>query len=189
MILEEIAFRTLLNKGEKIDHVAHVHIFNIYAELFKVLLLGIATPIGAYYMFPAYPFNLLCAAWVLLGALLFIYRLMQWYLDAWIITNHGVIDQEWNSFFDKSTTRIEHGNIEGITTEVKGFWGTILGYGTLTVEHMSGQPVTLKGVNGPRKVERIIMRNQQNFMRRQNFEEKDKLKDLLTSLIHGEVKS
>ena len=143
-------------------------------------------PLGGYFLFP--PFKLVWAIWAGLGALLFAYRLMQWYLDAWIITNHAVIDQEWNTIFDKSTTRIEYGNVEGISNEIKGFWGTILRFGNIQIEHMSGQPITLEHVSNPRKVERHIINNQQTFMRRQNFEDHGKLQDLLVNLLRSGAK-
>jgi hypothetical protein len=187
MILDDIAFRGLLNKGEHVQYVAHVHPFTIYPRLFRVLLFGILCPALGYYLFP--PFLWIFLAWALCGTLLFVYRVAQWYLDAWIITNFAVIDQEWNSFFDRATVRIEYGNIEGISNEVKGFWGTVMRYGNIQIEHMSGEPVVLANVSAPRKVERFIISQQQNYVRKQNFEDHGKLKDLLTNLLRSGSKN
>ena len=181
MIINQIAFRHLLGKNEEIKYVAHSHVFIIYPKLFKILLFGLLAPIIAYLLFP--PFIYLWIVWFVFGALLFKYRVVQWYLDAWIVTNIGVIDQNWNSFFDKSTTRIELDNIEGITNEVKGFWGTVLRYGNTQIEHMSGQAVTLENVSNPRKLERTMLIHQQAYVRRQNFEDQSKLQDLLVDLL------
>lgn len=183
MIFDEIAFRGLLNKGERIQYVAHTHPFKIYSSLFKVMTFGLIAPLGGYFLFP--PFYVIWAAWAGLGALVFAYRVIQWYLDAWIVTNMGVIDQEWNSFFDKTTTRIDFTHIEGISNEVKGFWGTVLRFGNVQIEHMSGQPVTLQNVAAPRKVERKIVRHQQDFLQRQTFSDHSKLRDLLTDLVRS----
>ena len=187
MFLDEIAFRHLLGKGEEIKYVAHVHAFAVYPKLFKVLLFGIALPVGGIYLMP--PFAPVFLVWIALGALLFVYRVTQWYLDAWVVTNHGVIDQEWKSYFDKSTTRIDHRNIEGITTEKKGFWSNIMGYGNIQVEHVSGQPVVLNKVSNPRRLERNILLHQETYVRKQNFEDKDKLQDLLTNLLRDAMKN
>ena len=183
MIIDDIAFRGLLNKGEKIQYVAHVHPFAIYASLFKVMIFGMIAPLGGYFLFP--PFYIIWLGWGGMGALLFMYRLIQWYLDAWIVTNMGVIDQEWNSFFDKGTTRIDYSHIEGISNEVKGFWGTVLRFGNVQIEHMSGQPVDLKKVSTPRKLERHIVKHQQDFLQKQNFADHSKLRDLLTGLVRS----
>lgn len=183
MILDDIAFRGLLNRGESVVYVAHVHVFKVYPQLFKVMLFGFILPALGYYLLP--PFQYFWAAWGFMGLMLFSYRLAQWYLDAWVVTNMGVIDQEWNSVFDKSTTRIDYGNIEGITSEIKGFWPTILRFGTIQIEHMSGQPIVLEGVSNPRKLERFIQTQQQLYVRQQNFSDQAKLKDLLTSLVRS----
>ncbi|MFT7184235.1 MAG: hypothetical protein ACI9QC_000573 [Oceanicoccus sp.] len=183
MILDHIAFRNLLNKGEDIQYVGHTHPFVIYPKLFKIMFLGMVMPGVAYALFPLAPFSLLWGAWAGMGILLFAYRVLQWYLDVWIVTNLGVIDHEWNSFIDQATTRIEYGNIEGISHEIKGFWGTVLRFGDLQVEHMSGEPISIEKVASPRKIERHIIANQTNFMRKQNFEDHGKLKDLLVNLL------
>jgi len=183
MILDEIAFRNLLGKGEKIYYVGHVHLFTIYPLLFKIVFLGIALPIVGYFLMP--PFFWLWVLWFATGVLLFLYQILNWYMDAWIITNYGVIDQEWRSFFNKQTSRIEYSNIEGVTTEVKGFWGTILRYGNLQLEHMSGTTIIIKNVALPKKIERYIVLYQQQYIQNQSFEDHGKLKELLTTLIRS----
>lgn len=140
-------------------------------------------PISAYLLFP--PLIVIWAVWAGVGAILFIYHILQWYLDAWIVTNTSVIDHEWHSFFNKSTNRIEYGNIDGITNEIKGFWGTLFRFGHIQITHISGSPLVLENVASPRKVERFILEHQQNFMRQQNFDDHSKLKELLTNLLRS----
>ena len=183
MFLDKVAFRSLLDDGEKIVYVAHVHPFLIYGKLFKLILFGGAIPALGFLLFPPlYPFWI---TWMVIGALLFSYSVLQWYLDAWIVTNVAVIKQEWHTFFDKSTNRIEYGNIEGITNETKGFWGTVLSYGNIKIDHMSGTPIFLNSIASPRKLERIIMEHQEAFIENQNLSDHDKLKELLTNLIRS----
>lgn len=183
MILRQIAFRHLLGKGELIYRVAHKHPFKMYGKWFKSLSFGVFAPAIGYYLMP--PFKWMWLAWAIFGITIFLYRITQWYLDAWVITNYGVIDQEWESIFNKQTVRIEYGNIEGVTTEIKGFWGTVLGFGKIQIEHMSGASVELDDVSRPRKVESLIIRYQQDYNRQQNFEDHSKLKDLLASLLRN----
>ena len=187
MIIDKILFRSLLDKGEKILMVAHVHPFLVYGHLFKVLFIGLLLPGGAYYLFP--PLWPIWLTWSALGILLFSYRLLQWYLDAWIVTNLGVIDHEWNSFFDQNTNRIEYGNIDGITNEIKGFWGTVFRFGNIQITHISGNPLILQNVASPRKVERFVLEHQQKFVKEQSFDDHSKLKDLLTKLLRDSHKS
>jgi len=187
MFIDDVVFRSLLNKGEEIEYVGHVHPFIIYPQLFKVMIFGILVPAGGYFLFP--PFIVIWTVWGSIGTLLFSYRIIQWYLDAWIVTNYGVIDRDWHSIFDKATTRIEYGNIEGISLEIKGIWPTILRYGDLQIEHMSGQPISLKNVSAPRRLEKHVVRKQQEFLQSQTFEDHNKLKDLLTNLLRSSHKN
>lgn len=186
MIIDSIAFRDLLDEGEKIVYVAHIHPFKVYPVLFKVMFFGMIVPAIAYALFP--PFYAFWITWLGLGVVLFSYRIIQWYLDAWIVTNQSVIKQEWHSFFDKNTSRIEYGNIEGITNETKGFWGTVMSFGNIRIDHMSGSPLFLNHIASPKKLERIIIEHQQQFVERQTMTDHAKLKELLTTLLRSNRK-
>ncbi|MFA5792892.1 MAG: hypothetical protein WC897_03425 [Candidatus Gracilibacteria bacterium] len=186
MIIDSIAFRDLLDEGEKIVYVAHVHPFKVYPVLFKVLFFGILVPALAYILFP--PFYAVWIGWAGLGTALFIYRLTQWYLDAWIVTDLAIVKQEWHSFFDKNTSRIEYGNIEGITNETKGFWGTVMSFGNIRIDHMSGTPFFLNHIASPKKLERLIIEHQQAFLEDQTMTDHTKLKELLTTLLRSQRK-
>jgi len=97
MIIDRIAFRNLLDEGERIVYVAHVHPFIIYPVLFRVLLFSLLIPAIGYFVFP--PLWGIWLGWAALGAVVFVYRLFEWYMGAWIITDCAVIHQEWNSPF------------------------------------------------------------------------------------------
>jgi hypothetical protein len=125
--------------GERIIAVAHKHPFVVQGALFRILFFGMGVPGAGYMLFK--PFYPLWGIWGSIGILLFIYEWLKWYLDAWIVTNYAVIDQDWVSYFNKTTSRIEYQSIAGISTETRGFWGTILGFGNIQIEHVSAQPI------------------------------------------------
>ena len=183
MIIADIVFRSLLGKGEKIHYVAHSHPFTIYPDLFKIMFFGILIPLGFNFLLP--PFLYLWLVWGGIGALLFLYRWSVWYQDVWLITNHGIIDHEWKSFFTKTTTRIEYDFIEGVSNEINGFWGTILNFGHIKIEHMSGSVITLKNISSPRKVESKVMNHHQEYHHNQKFQDHKNLKELITKMIRS----
>lgn len=177
-----IAFRSYLNRGESIYFVAHTHPFVMYGAFFKALVFGILLPLGFNVIMP--PFYYIWWGWAALGLLIFLYEILNWYLDAWVITNQGIIDLQWNSFFDKSSTRIEYHTIEGITYQIKGFWGTIMNFGDIMVERLgTGTIVTLENVAFPKKVEREVLHYQDKFIRKKNMKDDMALKDMLAGML------
>lgn len=185
-ILDQFLFRKLLDEEEEIVYVAHIHPFIVYPILFKASFFGLILPTLGYVLFPLMPE--VWAAWGILGGMIFFYRLIQWYMDAWVITNMSVINFEWNSPFSQSTNRIEFGTIETTTSEIHGFWGTILRFGNLQIDNVSSSPVTLKNVARPQKVERIIMEHQTKFVHSQAIRDHGQLKELLTTLLRSSRK-
>lgn len=185
-VLDKILFRKLLDEGEKIVYVAHVHPFIVYPVLFKATFFGLLMPIIGYILFPLMPE--VWSAWAILGGMVFFYRLIQWYMDAWVITTNSVINQEWHSPFHQSTNRIEYGNIEAITNEIKGFWATIFRFGNIQIDYVSSNPIVLENVAAPKKVGRIIMEHQAQFVEHQTYDDHAKLKELLTTLLRSNIK-
>ncbi len=186
MMIDRFLFKSLLDQGEKIVYVAHVHPFVAYPILFRSFFFGILMPALGYWLFPLMPEVWLI--WAGVGASVLLYRLAQWYMDAWIITNMSVINFEWNSPFSQSTNRIEFGTIETTTSEIHGFWGTIFRFGSIKIDNTSSAPATLKNVSRPQKVERIIMENQAKHIRHQTMQDHGQLKELLTSLLRSNRK-
>ena len=182
MIFAHIAFRGCLNRGETIRFVAHVHPFITYAEFFELIFLGIILPLGFNLIMP--PFQVVWMGWIICGLIALIYEIFNWYLDAWIITNMGIIDYQWDGFFKKSSTRIEYNTIEGVTYNIQGFWATIMNYGDIMIERMgSGTVVTLKNVTAPKSVEREVLKNQKEFLQNKNMKDQTVLRDLLVSMV------
>jgi len=176
-----ILFRNHLNEGERIYFVAHTHPFLMYSTFFKLLFIGILVPLGFNLIMP--PFQILWIVWIAIGALAFFYEIMNWYLDAWLVTNQGVLDIQWNSFFDKSSTRIEYQTIEGITYEIKGFWGTIMNFGDITIERTgSGTIIRLERVASPKKVEQEVLHYQKQFIHYKNLKDQTALRDMLVAM-------
>lgn len=186
MFIDRIFFRNLLDEGEKIIYVAHVHPFIIYSSLFKEVLFGLLFPLGGWLLFP--PLWGIWAAWGAMGLIVLLYQIFSWYMDAWIVTNTAVINQEWNSPFDNSAVRVEYGTIDTITSETKGFWGLLFRFGNLRIDNVSTSPVILKNVALPKKVERIIMEHQTKYARNKTMQDHGQLKELLTTLLRSSQK-
>lgn len=185
MILAEFFFRSYIEEGEKIYYVAHRHVFTLYKPVMKLTFFGFLIPGALIFLFPQVHVIILAAgAWIFIAFLQFLYILLKWYFDAWLITNAGVIDIQWHGFFDRAATRIEYHTVEGVTNTIKGFWGTILNFGDIALSLIaSGTQVLLQNAKRPRYIEQIVLKAQEEFLVHKASKDQQALKNLLAGMI------
>lgn len=117
---------------------------------------------------------------------------LDYYLDAWIITDQGIIDIAWHGWFHRESTRVLYSDIQGVSYEIQGVWATILGYGTLAVEKIStGATVELPYVKRPKKVELLILKNMEAYLQSKNLKDATHVQDVLSKIVsdHLQLKS
>lgn len=111
-----------------------------------------------------------------------------YYLDAWIITDQGIIDVEWHGWFHRQSTRVLYSDIQGVSYEIEGVAGTILRFGTISVEKIStGSLFSLDHVKHPRAVEIVIMKNMESYLHGKNMTDAKHVQDLLSQIVAREV--
>jgi len=59
---------------------------------------------------------------------------VDYYLDVWIVTNERVINIEQKGLFAREISEKELGQMQDITSDVDGFWATILSYGDVYIQ-------------------------------------------------------
>ncbi len=107
-----------------------------------------------------------------------------YYLDAWIITNKGVIDLEWHGWFHRSSARVLYSDIQGVGYEVKGMWGTLLRYGTVQLEKISnGSTISMQFVKNPRKVEVTILEAMEAYLLKKNLKDASTVQGILAEFV------
>lgn len=182
MNIDSFLFAGHLDNGEKIISIIHRHPLILLKDSFRGLLIGLVLPVLLYFFFPGLIF--IAFVWFCVGILAFLYFFIDWYFDAWLVTNTGVIDIERNGIFDRSSTRIEYHMIEGIAFNIKGFWQTIFNFGEITIDKLgAGTTVVLHDATNPKKVERILMKNQEKFVSSKSLRDHSALKDMLSEMI------
>lgn len=109
---------------------------------------------------------------------------LDYYLDAWIITDRSVIDIEWHGWFHRTSTRIDYSSIEGVRYEIKGLSGTLLRFGTVTIERIgSGTTISINSVKNPRDVESAILACQDACIRAKNLKDSSAVKDIIAEIV------
>lgn len=132
---------------------------------------------------------------VFIGFLLAVASLVWWmrnffdyYLDAWIITNHGVIDLKWLGWFHRQSARVLYSDIQGVSTEINGVIGTMLRYGTVTIEKIStGSKISIDCVPRPRKIESAILQNMEAYLHSKNLKNAKHVEELISQFVAQHV--
>lgn len=134
---------------EEILFVIHRHWFNIFIQ-FLPLLFGLIAIVGIFVAFGlAYPEllggvdrtlflfienTLLIFLWFF-GFLIWI----DYYLDVWIITNKRIVNIEQRGLFVRHMSEIFLFRVQDTTSEVKGFFPSILNYGDVFIQSAGEQ--------------------------------------------------
>lgn len=117
-------------------------------------------------------------------SLWWIRNFMDYYLDAWIITNKGVIDLAWHGWFHRTSARVLYSDIQGIEYEVKGIFGTLIGYGEVTLEKIStGGTISMQYVKSPRKVEALVLVCMEAYMHKKNLKDATTVQGILAEFV------
>jgi|WetSurMetagenome_2_1015567.scaffolds.fasta_scaffold172241_3 hypothetical protein len=187
MFVANYLFAPYLEEGEKILKVFHRHVFVMLPDLFRVLFFGVAIPVFLFYLFP--DFMLFFVIWICVTLVRLVYILFNWYHDALLVTTVSLISVQWNGFFDRMSSRLEYHQVDGTSSEIRGFRRTLFNYGNITIQHGSGIPIVLRDAVNPKSVEKQIMLYQDRFVSEQSLKDSDQLKDLLSAMLKHHVKT
>jgi hypothetical protein len=183
-MIQKLIFHKHLEEGEKIVYAVHKHWIEMVQPTFVLLFFGLLIP----WVFYAIGFNTVvflwvALAWCFLAFLRFLYAFVDWYTDAFLITNMAIVWVEWGGFFKNAATRMGFEDVEGVAYEINGFWPTVLGYGKVNLKSVSGNVLTLNPARKPKQVELAIMKHQQTYMKDREMEDVGKLKQLLSQMV------
>lgn len=184
MFVDRFIFKKHLEKGEEILFTAHKHITEFFPPLSRILFFGFALPWGLYLIgLRSTLFLLIAIVWSLLALVRFLYDFIDWYSDVWLFTNMSIIIVEWHGLFSNTSQRIGYEDTEGVSFIIKGFWGSILRYGEVTLKVISGSHVVLKNAAHPKKVELALMKHQGTYMNNREMADASGLKQMLSQMV------
>lgn len=183
-MLSPLLLKRHLEEDETLIGVVHQHwLFGVTALFWPTLLLAVtwSTPL----LFPAS--ELLLYGLLLTSVVLGVWWLrnfFDYFLDAWIITDQGIIDIAWHGWFHRESTRVVYSDLQGISYEIKGVMGTLLRFGTISIEKMStGSHMSLPHVRRPRSVEALVLKCQEAYLHTKNMTDATQVQALLSSMV------
>lgn len=186
MASKKTVFSKYLEDEEIIHVIVHKHWFVVVKAVLMTLLWGFLLPLFLYVLFEW--FLVAMILWMAYAAIQLIYLLVDWYQDAWLITDKSVIDVRWHGIFSHSSERIEYASIEGVSYAYNGFFQTVLNYGDIEIQQHGGS-VKIERIVAPKRASALISRYQEEFKDKQSFSDEEKLKDIMTAMIRRHIKS
>ncbi len=181
--LNAFLFKKHLEDDETLVRVVHKHWLLGFRALFwpSIFLLGciwllsLAQVRGA--VIAAAILTLVVFVW-------WLRNFFDYYLDAWLVTDQGIIDIAWFGWFHRQSTRVLYSDLQGISYEIKGVWGTLLRFGTLSVEKIStGTAVSLDYVSNPKGVELLVLKKMEAYLHTKNMKDAKQVQELLATLV------
>lgn len=187
MKLSHLLYKSHLDEGEKILAVVHRHWLVAKKKIWKASTFGIMPSILMFVFFrDLWPVALI---WFLIAAFVYILKMLEWYLDCLVITNVGILDIERRGVFDNTAKRIEYHMMDGVSYTIQGFLPTLMNYGDIVIDKLGGgMQINLQDAPNPKKVERMIMKYQEKFVRDKSFSDHEALKGMLAEMITTHVK-
>jgi hypothetical protein len=186
-VLQTWLFHRHLEEDEEILRVVHKHWLLGVRHLFLpvLVLVALIAVLGAAFSKPV----LIVISSLSVVTLLWLLRnFYDYYLDAWIITNTGIIDIEWHGWFHRQSSRVLFSDLQGVSYEIQGVWGTLLRFGTISVEKIStGSEISMPYVSNPRSVERLILQGMEDYIHTKNLKDASVVQELLATMVAREV--
>ncbi len=85
--------------------------------------------------------------------------LTRYYLNQWIITNTRIIQIEQYGFFSREVSGLLLVRVQDVSSDIEGLFGTLLGYGQLTVQSAGEQEhFIMDDIAGPQELRDLIMK-------------------------------
>ena len=154
---------TLLQADEKVIVIVRKHWIVLSNTILVALLVAVvplAIPLWVtglapfvMHLFWFFYFMVLTLLWVGVG-----FTIVDYLLDAWVVTDTRLIDVEQSGLFNRKVTTLNLKNIQDIVVEVSGITQTALHVGTILIE-TAGEHTRLVIPNAPypEEVKQIIL--------------------------------
>ncbi len=186
-MLQKLLFKKHLDDDEELVRVVHKHwllgLKALFWPTFWLAAIGLLA-LG----FPTRPVFILSCVFGFVIAIWWLRSFFDYFLDAWVVTNEGIIDIAWHGWFHRESSRILYSDIQGASYEIKGIIGTLLQIGVISVEKIStGESVSLESVKRPKKVEHLVLNLQEKYLHKKNLRDGKEVQKMLSSLLADQM--
>ncbi len=145
----------------------HKHWFVFFGRMFAILLLGLVPLFGFLFVpelerviDPAslrYFLLFFAMIWWLVLLFIFFIEWLDYWLDAWIITDQRIIDIDQQSLFRREVSEFVLARVQDVTIEIPGFVETVLKFGNIRIQTAGEESFTIEAVPNLNEAKNLIM--------------------------------
>lgn len=156
---------------EKVIRIIRKTWFVLFKKIIVFVILAILPGVFFLLVVPQYFFDLTAsplrfavvaisiAVYYLYLWLFFFFSFIDYYLDLWVITNARIIDVRQEGFFARTIAEQRLSRMQDVTSEVKGFFPTILGFGNIYVQTAAEkQRFFFESIPNPDKIRDLLIK-------------------------------
>lgn len=185
MRLKRFLFRKYLEEDEQIFEVIHHHLDSILKPFAINFLILICAPVAGFILLPNLSFVWLAA--MIIGAVRLSSKVYTWYFNALLITDHNIINIEWDGLFRMLSERVDYSQIETVSYEIAGVFNTLNNIGTIYIVKLSGNAKEIIGIYNPKKAAHVLMEYQEKFAKTNLYKEHENLKSMLSRVLQRHI--
>lgn len=156
--IQKAVFKKYLGDDEEIIFTTHNHFFSTLGKILGdvIIWMVIPTTLIIFDIFVPYVIYL-----YFIGIPVILYHLYDWYADAFVITNKGIINVVWNGFTQSNSQRVQHVDIVVVNIEKSNFLQSIFNYGKLIITVSDGSRLSIDNAINPEKAQGIIIKQKE----------------------------
>lgn len=186
-MFQDFFFNRHLDDDEVIHRVVHKHWFIGTFALFWPTVSAVAAA-TFFVLSVRQGVQLALAFWVIISLVWWLRNFFDYYLDAWIITDHGIIDIAWHGWFHRESARVLYSDLQGVSYEIHGVLGTLFNFGEISVEKIStGSSISMDHVKSPRMIETLILKNMETYVHKKNMKDAKQVQEMLSTLVAEQI--
>jgi uncharacterized membrane protein YdbT with pleckstrin-like domain len=156
-----------LQPNEKILMTIHKHWFVFFGRMITLLSVGVV-PLFGFLFAPElelfinpdslwYLLLFFAMMWWLVLLFLFFIEWLDYWLDAWVITDQRVIDIDQKGLFRREVSEFILARIQDVKIETPGFIGTVLKFGNIRIQTAGEESFTIEAVPHLNEIKNLIM--------------------------------
>lgn len=149
---DNLFFRAYIGSDSEIREVFHRHFFVILEDIIVWMFFGLLIPAFLYgqdiFLLRSSIPVWWSYAYMLVIYAVIMYKLFDWYVDVWIMSESTIVDMKWK-WFSSDMLYIPYGKIEGIEIRTRSWWAALLGMSDVVVKLAGEDNFTLYSARRP----------------------------------------